>query len=459
MAREKRLVSREFLEYQELIVNHPNYSTLPNKKNSKGEITWVRQGDKARAEWWDDLKRKYDFKDRATVARYIHPPELKGLKPCQVCGKFLNIHSIYPDTNSLKKINKIFNPTSFKHFEIDIGPIASEIEKQDPKNGLLKLATIFGLEFSSGDTKELVDRIVHRGKGLSPGVMSNAPDRLDGFHTYNACCRSTQDTGRHASNLARYSSDRRAYENWAEGDWRGADRLMGLYKKEAKKVPCPQCGQIRKMSPDHIGPISLGFMHRLDFQPMCKDCNSSKNNRMTYADVKKLIELENQGTQVVSWHSELIWNTLKFRVKDDASAVRASVLLRRNMHHVLVLLSIIHEAGFDEFLRGYLHPEYAFYDFRFEDFDPSTGKFTMSKYEVHSKNTQNQAERYVRISFENLEIYAEVENRNTKGWENKDCDRLLATVLDNLSKSEFDQAKKGIQEILKVLANQSADEI
>src|SRR3989344_1701512 len=48
---------------------------------------------------------------------------------------------------------------------------------------------------------------------LSAGAMSNAPDRLDGYHTYNLCCRSKQDTGRHKSNLARYGEDRRAYEN------------------------------------------------------------------------------------------------------------------------------------------------------------------------------------------------------------------------------------------------------
>ena len=54
---------------------------------------------------------------------------------------------------------------------------------------------------------------------LSPGVMCNPPDRLDGFHTYNACCRSVEDTGRHKENLARYTQYRRAYENWAEGDY------------------------------------------------------------------------------------------------------------------------------------------------------------------------------------------------------------------------------------------------
>ena len=47
---------------------------------------------------------------------------------------------------------------------------------------------------------------------LSPGVMSNAPDRLDGFHSYNKCCRAKEDKGRSKENLNKYGEDRRAYE-------------------------------------------------------------------------------------------------------------------------------------------------------------------------------------------------------------------------------------------------------
>lgn len=43
---------------------------------------------------------------------------------------------------------------------------------------------------------------------LGPGAMSNAPDRLDGFHTYDRCCRPTADKGRSKENLASYSTDR-----------------------------------------------------------------------------------------------------------------------------------------------------------------------------------------------------------------------------------------------------------
>lgn len=457
MAREKRVLSKDFVEYQEIIVGHQNYRTLPNKTNAKGQITWVKQGDKERANWWDDQKSKLELKDRASVARLIHPKELQGLKPCQVCGTKLSIFAVYPNSAALKKLNSNFNPLVFEHFKLDIKMIAAEVSSKFGKSGLRKLAKVFQIESEFEDPAFLADLIVKNGKNLSPGVMSNAPDRLDGFHTYNACCRSTQDTGRHASNLARYSTDRRAYENWAEGDWRGADRLMGVYKKETKIVPCPVCGEVRKMSADHIGPISLGFMHRMDFQPMCVDCNSSKNNRWSYADVVKLMKTERDGIPVVSWHSEEMWEAMKPLIIDDATAIRASALLRQNMHHVLVMLSILHEAGFGDFLKSYLHPEYALFDYEFEEFNPATGSFNVRKYPVDSKNTQKQAERYIRISFETLETYAEVSNRNAKKWHNKNCDEMLDEVKTLISAGDYEGAKAKIREILALLADQAAD--
>ena len=47
---------------------------------------------------------------------------------------------------------------------------------------------------------------------LSPGAMSNPPDRFDGFHCDNLCCRGTADKGRHKKNLQTYVTDRRVFE-------------------------------------------------------------------------------------------------------------------------------------------------------------------------------------------------------------------------------------------------------
>ena len=185
--------------------------------------------------------------------------------------------------------------------------------------------------------------------GFSPGAMSNAPDRFEGYHTYNLCCRSVQDTGRHKDNLNRYGEDRRAYENWADGDWKAASWLMKVFNKH-------------KVSPDHIGPISLGFSHNPQFNPLTPAKNSAKNNRMTFADIKKLIELEKNGAIVTSWHSKYIWDILKNKIKTDADALKLSKIMRRNMHQILLILSEISKQGYSKFLvTNFLHPEYAFY--------------------------------------------------------------------------------------------------
>jgi Alw26I/Eco31I/Esp3I family type II restriction endonuclease len=270
--------------------------------------------------------------------------------------------------------------------------------------------------------------------------MSNAPDRLDGFHTYNACCRGIQDTGRHKSNLARYAQDRRAYENWAEGDWRGANRLMGVFASTKDLVECPKCKKLKKMTGDHIGPISLGFCHRMKFNPLCTECNSAKNNRMTLANVQSLIADESKGEIVVSWHTKALWNALKSRIKSNEDAIRFSVLLRKNMHFVLSVLAIIAEANGKEFLNRYLNPQYASYDYTFTEFNPKDGTFRAERFQVDSKNTKSNAARYVRISFESLEEYSNKTNRRTVMNDDPALASEIQSIVRFVEKDEFERA-------------------
>ena len=452
MSRGESLNHEVFSEYQNYIVSHKNYASLPSKINNFGEITWVRVKDAARTRWWDELKVNMKHKDRASVARAIHPPELEGYKPCQVCGRKMSIHAVYPDLRSTKKILEIFPEIQFAHFELEIHEIAAKIEELFGINGLNKLAQIFKYDGQIIDAKKLSSDIFSMGKNLSPGVMSNAPDRLDGFHTYNACCRAVQDTGRHASNLMRYSTDRRAYENWADGNWRGADRLMGKYQSSDKKVTCPGCNVVSKMSADHIGPISLGFMHRMDFRPLCIDCNSKKNNRMSLNDVRILLSVERSGENVISWHSKSIWEILRSKIHNDQQALEASKLLRKNMHYVMCILSDIHEAGHEEFLKTYLHPEYASFDYNFTKFEIETGEFEALRFPVDSLNTQKQARRYIRISFESLQEYAEKDNRNSTRWSDREADSILKDVLTLLDQNSYALAKHKVNQLLLRLA-------
>lgn len=230
---------------------------------------------------------------------------------------------------------------------------------------------------------------------------------------------------------------------------------MGLYRKQKAKHACPVCGQSAKLTADHIGPISLGFMHRMEFQPMCIDCNSSKNNRLTHQDVVKLRDTESSGMPIVSWHSTAIWNALHPLVIDDVSAVRLSSLMRNNLHHVLTLFSMINESGQGSFLVQFLHPEYALFDWDFSAFEPVTGVHQGRRFEVDTANTRKQAQRYIRVSFESLDTYADKDNRRSSMWKNKNCDSLLIEILALIVAKDETRALEKIRQFFGELASQA----
>jgi Alw26I/Eco31I/Esp3I family type II restriction endonuclease len=268
---------------------------------------------------------------------------------------------------------------------------------------------------------------------LSPGVMSNAPDRLDGFHSYNKCCRSKEDKGRSKENLSKYGEDRRAYENWADGDWKAASWLMKEFAKN-------------DISADHIGPISLGFCHTPFFTPMTKQENSAKNNRIRFVDVQKLIRLESLGNQIISWHTRPVWDKLKKHIGNDNDALELSKILRKHLHRVLLVLNELKERGNDLFLKFLLNPEYAFYSIKVIDFNPRTGEYkkiekTRGTITQYSRN----AERYIRIAFESLEQYKIKDNRKLADIDEIDLKRLVEDTEKTIKKFGNKKAKLVLQ--------------
>ncbi|HVA98951.1 MAG TPA: hypothetical protein VNG53_08655 [Bacteroidia bacterium] len=276
---------------------------------------------------------------------------------------------------------------------------------------------------------------------LSPGAMSNSPDRLDGFHSDGACCRHESDKGRHKTNLQRYGQDRRVYENWADGDWKMADRLMSYFRKHG-------------LSADHIGPISLGFAHRPKFHPLTKEENSAKNNRMSFNDVQVLITDEKNGEVVVSWHSVFIWDALKRKVKNDKDAVKLSDLMRKNIHYILIVFSMIEEKGYSDFLEQFLNSEYSFFDYSFEGFDPKTGLYKSFKQVKRTgKNQQNNIKRYYRVAFEKLQEYKLIENRKVNKWKSNEVDVELEQLFSLLKANKTKEAKTQLEKTFKMLAD------
>ncbi len=413
MARQKRKWHSKFKDYMQFIVTHLNYKGMPHPYKGDGSVRWVVAGNsqigKEREHWWDTKRKELDIEKKpgwkALVARRIHPT---GEKPCQICGRLMKLNYVYPN----------------KRCPYNKDPLI-------PCN------------------KEKCSYFIKRGKcpHLGPGAMGDAPDRFDGFHTYNRCCRSKEDTGRYADNLRKYGEDRRVYEFWAEGDWKTASWLMKLFNKH-------------KISPDHIGPISLGFCHRPKFEPITKRENIAKGNRMTLENVQELIKDEIKVEKVVSWHSSFIWNKIKHRVKNDDDAEELSKLMRVNLHRILHIFSLIHSAGYDDFLiKMFLHPEYALYQPVFGDFNPKTGKCSkITAKKVNRTEHRRNAERYIRKSFEALDKYKLKDNRRITAELGSEISSMLKTVIDALSRREEEKAKKRLKEIFEVMANNALTE-
>jgi Alw26I/Eco31I/Esp3I family type II restriction endonuclease len=450
LADNKRLWHPNFIKYTEFIVSHPHYKGLFFERGSDGRVKWVIAGKSEKGQerrmWWDDQCTKNGIKIEAgcyaKVALKIHPTKKHT---CQICGKELSLEYVYPNRRTILAIKK--------EFTVNISPFSKGIlelieELVTVPNDIEKFKRIFKIKAAAQFTKNgikdyIKNTFVDAGaKGLlSPGAMSNSPDRFDGYHSDGACCRHESDKGRHKTNLQRYGQDRRVYENWADGDWKQADRLMSLFRKHGT-------------SADHIGPISLGFCHRPRFQPMTIEQQSAKNNRMSLSDVKILLDEEAKNDVVISWHSKFIWDKLKLKVETDNDAKKISDLMRKNMHYILIVFSMIDERGYGKFLEQFLNPEFSFFDYTFEGFNPETGLFTkVLPKELKGKNQQNNVIRYYRVAFEKLQEYKGIENRKTNKWKSKDVDDELEPLFSLLKANKDNEAKMQLNKIFSLLAN------
>lgn len=444
--KDSRSWHKNFKNYTEFIYNNPNYKGLFIDRSKDGKLNWVVAGKSQkgimRREWWDKkcIENNIEIKPGcyAEIAYIIHPTKLHV---CQICGKSLSIKYIYPNKRLINILHKVYNK-KYEPYKNNIYEILEDISN---KSNFLEIVDIFKLQnIKNNTTKDKIlktietEHIITKNKTLlSPGVMSNSPDRFDGFHSDGNCCRSDSDKGRHKENLMRYGQDRRAYENWSDGDWKQADRLMSEFSKH-------------KVSPDHIGPISLGFCHRPKFQPMTKKENSTKNNRMTLKDVKLLIEDEKNGDNVVSWHSIYIWNKLKNLVESEKDAIKLSKMMRENMHFVLNLFSLIYENNHKDYLKRFLHPEYSFYDYKFEGFDKKTGTYLkVIKIKKEGKNQKNNVDRYERIAFDSLKEYTKIENRRVSYEIDTDLKDKITKLLNLIENKEYIKADEDLKNILK----------
>ena len=415
-----------FIEYQKKIINHPNYKDMPDLYNNDGSIRWIvtknSEIGKKREKWWRNKKKNLikegvifpNNEQLHPVCLYLHPTKKKI---DSTTGIEWDIRYVYPNKNTLKKINKFFDKSYQLDNELTIFKILDEIYDNKKFYLINKIFPGVNCKESLENIKEFINKEFvnkfQRGL-LSPGAMANPPDRLDGFHNHCLGMRSTEDSGRSKSNLQKYGEDRRAYEYWTDGDWKLSAWLMKEFNKHG-------------LSADHIGPISLGFSNRPSFNPMSARDNSAKGNRLTLADFNQLINDEKNGDKVVSWHIEPLWNKVKSKIKIQCNtdARKLSKLMRQNLHYNLIIFYELYSNGFKDFLESFLNPSYAFYNHKFKKFNKKTGEYEVLSKKGSITQYKNNAKRYVRKSFEYLKKYKKIENRKLDSISEKKIKDLI----------------------------------
>lgn len=474
---------KEFIEYVNFIVNCKQYEGMPDLYLDDGSIQWEapsnRTGGKfkdthhKRREWWrkkaDELEITPDTPHWISqTAKLIHPTKFK---PCKVCGKKMDIRYAYPSDILLKRIGSLkyfdesFILDPLEHITNLIPRLlkqfGNQIFRDLPKLLKCKDINIPNLPEILEKWLEWIEKsyMPLEPKTLSPGAMSNAPDRLDGFHSFNRCCRHKFDKGRSKENLQSYVTDRRVFEYWVDGDWVTADRLMGIIRSSTiiKEEICRN-GHSGPCTADHIGPISLGFCHRPEFQLLCHSCNSGKNNRMYYSDIIHLRNIEECGNIVTSWYCQDLWNSLKCQVFNEETALRISKIFRDNRHTMLNLLNQFFSKNYLAFLSGFLGLEYADRSPKFHNLHVVNHITCFDKISFEERTTKyknEQKARRIRVAFTSLMEYMIKDNRNSYIISSNSIDANIIHAIKLLD--ELPQKFKELdEELVELIVNQKA---
>lgn len=431
----------KFLEYVQFIAAHPAFKGMPDAVLDGGGIQWEapsnRQSGKfkdthrKRLEWWRKKATSVGIDPTSgagwisETAKRIHPTKEK---PCKNCGRILDIRYVYPSEILLRRVRAL--PYFDESFPLDplehVRDLISRMVEQfgdrvfSDLPALLKCSGLGIPTLAKGLDAwlEWVGRVYvpHEPATLSPGAMSNAPDRFDGFHSFNRCCRSSADRGRSKQNLQSYTTDRRVFEYWVDGDWMAANELMGVIRSSTS-LQRERClnGHPGPCSADHIGPVSLGFAHRPEFALLCRSCNSTKNNRMSLDDVNVLRAAESRGETVASWYAEELWNLRKADVDSDEKALRLSKMLRDNRHTAMHVLNKFASEGQLTFLTAFLGLPYAERDPKFEGVRVEGGVVRFDALVVRERGTKyapEQKARRLRVALEALRDYVSKAGRN-----------------------------------------------
>ena len=236
-----------------------------------------------------------------------------------------------------------------------------------------------------------------------------------------------------------YNQDRRAYENWSEGNIRAANQFM--------KNPI-----FDGISADHIGPISLGFVHDPRFiRPMITRNNSARRDRISKDDLDKLVEIEERtGICAASWYAQSIWNYIKANYTANADKIEMVyyTALKQNitnfMHLLYKIVAATGDAGESVLASIFLAPTYAAY-FDFDYTFDNDGNILQQTPRNRTERAADEYERYKRIAIDSLTDYSLKTNRKIKpeisATSNLAIDGIISLINDSAPE---EQVKKAI---------------
>lgn len=434
----EKIWNEKFVEYMNFIIKHPNYENLPITKKADGSYSWIAPAKGniglSRINWAKNKMKELGISenDKSPYSKLmfeIHPTKEKV---CQICGNAMSLYYIYINSNFAKSIKKEFNynaDITQSIYEVYNDLIALNFEENHIKQFFINA---FHINKSLSDSMDSIfkdcEKCCRNGnsKKLGPGAMSNFPDRFDGFHTYNRCCRSKEDKGRSKENLRTYGKDRRAYEYWSDGNIYAANLFMHSH-------------YFIGTSADHIGPISLGFVHDSHYlRPMSSGENSSKRDKLSLEDINALIEIENStGISAISWFSNELWIYIKQNYidnKEDIPLYRE--LLKQNMANFMFILWTIQNKcktkGKKFLINTFLAPKFDYFNYNYS-FNVS-GEITKTTLRHKTGSSKNEITRYIRVAFEAINDYNKKDNRNLKNSLDKvDLNSLyeICTLVNN----------------------------
>lgn len=460
MARTEIPLHPKFVNYMDFIINHPNYRGLPIKYKKDGSPVWVAfensEIGKKRAQWAKTKAIEIGIKTRpgvnyADVMLEIHPTK-KHI--CHVCGSEMSIYYHYPNVNLLRAIERKFNFDCFTVCD-HIYDVWDYLKENGVKGTEIKKFFInkFDLDLSTDDKKSDIISVCEykcrmgESKLLGPGAMSNFPDRFVGFH-WNRCCRAKQDKGRSKENMTRYNKDRRAYEYWSDGNLRAADQFMNsMFFKDT--------------SADHIGPISLGFIHDSHYiQPMLGGDNSAKRDRLLIDDVRTIISIE-QRTSIcaISWYSSKIWEFTKSifirGLYNHIPTTCRNILKQNIVNFMFILKTILDETdihGQQFLIREFIEPKYNAYFFHDYTFDKYGNILSKSERNFTARSDE-ELNRFIRIAVDSVYEYAEKENRNISPYLTEDEQERLKYLCLLIAYANFSDCRELLEQLVDNIQN------